>query len=116
MIKKNLCISACLLLVSTGIFAQDYAWTGLKQIKSVQVMNHGGFMINLEDEEASICSQKGSSTILIYPNQNGVTIAGAKSLLSTALIAFTTENKVNVMYSYSIDSGYCWGKVLFISK
>ncbi len=114
MIRKKLFIFTCLLFVTTGILAQD--WTNMKQVQSVQVMNHGGFMVNLKDEKNTICSQAGSSTILFYPNQNGVTFDGAKSLLSTVLIALTTRNKINVMYSYSIDSGYCWGNALLISK
>ena len=102
------------MFVTTGVFAQS--WTDMKQIISVQVMNHGGFMINLEGKENTLCTQDGASKIFFYPNQNGVSFDGAKSLLSTALIAFTTGLKVNVMYSYSIDSGYCWGKALLISK
>ncbi len=114
MIRIKLLIFTCLLLVTTGIVAQD--WTNMKQVQSVQVLNHGGFMVNLKDEKNSICSQAGFSTILFYPNRNGVTFDGAKSLLSTVLIALTTGIKVNIMYSYSIDSGYCWGKALQISK
>ena len=114
MIRKKLFIFTCLLFITTEIFALD--WTNMKQVQSVRVMNHGGFMVNLKDEENTICTQAGSSTILFYPNQNGVTFNGAKSLLSTALIALTTGNKVNIMYSYSIDSGYCWGNALLISK
>ena len=114
MIIKKWYVFICLLLVTTGIFAED--WTDLKQIKSIQVMNQGGFMINLQEQKDAICSKDGSSTILFYPNYNGVTFAGAKSLLSTALIAYTTGIKVNAMYSYSIDTGYCGGKVLLLSK
>jgi len=113
MIKKNLYIFVCIFFVSTGIFAQD-AWTGAKQVISIQVVNHGGFIINLDGEVDSICSHSGTSIILIYPNHNRVTFGGAKSLLSTALIAFSTGNKVNVMYSS--DSSNCWGNQLLLSK
>jgi hypothetical protein len=104
---------ACLILLATESFAQDL-WTGVQQVVSVQVMNHGGFMVNLENEISTVCSPEGTSSILIYPHQNGVTVSGAKSLLSTALIAFSSGNRVNILYSN--DTGYCWGKYLLISK
>lgn len=106
-------IFVCLSLLATEVFAQDL-WTGTQQVVSVQVMNHGGFMINLENEIKTVCSPEGTSSVLIYPHQNGVTVSGAKSLLSTALIAFSTGNTVNIMYSN--DTGYCWGKYLLLSK
>ena len=110
-IKLGLCI--LLSFASSGVSALDL-WSGTKSVVSVQVVSNGGFIINLDSEINLDCSHAGSSALLIYPEQNGVTEAGAKSLLSTALIAFTTGNKVNIMYSN--DSAFCWGKYLLISK
>ena len=100
-------------ITSSGALAMDL-WTGAKNVVSVQVVNNGGFIINLDSEINLDCSHAGSSALLIYPNQNGVTDAGARSLLSSALIAFTSGNKVNIMYSN--DSDFCWGKYLLLSK
>ena len=110
---NTLSIFTALLLVSSGLFAQDQ-WTGVKQVVSVQVVSHGGFIVNLDSEINPDCTQAGTSALLIYPYKNGVTNSGARSLLSTALIAFSTGNRVNIMYSD--ESGYCWGKHLLISK
>jgi len=105
--------SISLLVVTTNLMAEEL-WTGARQILSVQVLNNGGFMLNLDSEISTHCSYSGNSTLLIYPNQNGVTDAGARSLLSTALVAFSAGHAVNIMYSSS--SSYCWGKYLLISK
>lgn len=113
MIIRKLCIFACLTLITGGLFAHDM-WTGIKKIESVQVLNEGGFMINFDTEINVDCSHGGTSTLLISPNENGVTRAGARSLLSTALIAFSTGSDVNIMYSN--DTSFCWGKYLLISK
>lgn len=110
---KKLCICICLTLTAGGLFAHDM-WTGTKKIESVQVVNDGGFLINLDSEINVDCSHGGTSTLLISPNENGVTRTGARSLLSTALIAFSTGSNVNIMYSN--DTSYCWGKNLLISK
>ncbi|MBC8211885.1 MAG: hypothetical protein H8E21_12555 [Gammaproteobacteria bacterium] len=110
-VKWLVCTS---LLISTSNLLAEDLWTGVKQILSVQVLNNGGFMLNLDSEISPQCNYSGNSTLLIYPNQNGVTDAGARSLLSTALVAFSAGHAVNIMYSSS--SSYCWGKYLLISK
>ncbi len=114
MFRFKLCVFASLLFAATGTFAAD--WTDLKQIKSVQVMNQGGFIIHLDEDKTTICTENDTGTILFYPNHNGVTYEGAKSLLSSALIALSTGNKVNIMYSFSIDSGYCWGNTILLTN
>lgn len=93
--------------------AHDF-WTGTKQIVSVQVLSDGGLMINLDSEVHIDCLHAGTSTLLISPDKNGVTKNGARSLLSTALIAFSTGSNVNILYSN--DTIYCWGNSLLISK
>lgn len=110
---KKLSVLICLSFITGGLYAHDM-WTGPKKIESVQVVNDGGFLINLDSEVDVDCTHGGTSTLLISPNQNGVTITGAKSLLSTALIAFSTGSNVNIMYSN--DTSYCLGKYLLISK
>jgi len=103
-----------LMLSSHSLWATDL-WSGAQQVVSVQVLNQGGFIINLDVANDENCSMAdGTSSYLIYPQQNGVTITGAKALLSSALIAFSTGNKLNVMYS--IEAGYCWGQQLLLTK
>lgn len=103
----------CISLFTSGLYARD-VWTDSKKIVSVQVTNDGGFLVQLDSEISTDCSHAGTDVLLISPFQNEVTIAGAKSLLSTALIAFSTESTVNIMYSN--DTVNCWGKYLSISK
>ena len=110
-IKPGLLI--CLLLLTPRLFAHDL-WTGIKTVASVQVTNNGGFIITLDSDISDVCSYAGKSSLLISPNENTVTEAGAKSLLSTALIAFSTGSKVNIMYSN--DTIFCWGNSLSILK
>ncbi|MBL7005131.1 MAG: hypothetical protein ISR69_14025 [Gammaproteobacteria bacterium] len=117
MIRKKLCILISLLFFATGATAQS--WTTLKQIESIQVMGSGGFMLYLEESEEdvdAICKQDEGNIILFYPDQVNVTYDGIKALISTALIAYSTANKVNVMFSYSLNSKYCRGHALKLSK
>ena len=101
-------------LSSSQLLAEDL-WSGAQQVVSVQVLSQGGFIINLDGETESSCSMAdGTSSYLVYPQQNSVTINGSKALLSTAMIAFSTGNKLNVMYSES--AGYCWGQQLLLTK
>lgn len=113
LIIRKLFIFVCLTAMTATLCAHDM-WTGIKKIESVQVVNDGGFLINLDSEIDVDCLHGGTSTLLISPSENGVTRAGARSLLSTALIAFSTGSNVNIMYSN--DTTYCWGKYLLISK
>ena len=110
-IKPTLLV--CLLFLTPKLFAHDM-WTGMKTVASVQVTNNGGFILNLDSEISDVCTYAGKSALLISPNENSVTEAGAKSLLSTALIAFSTGSKVNIMYSD--DTIFCWGHSLSILK
>lgn len=112
---KNFILS-CLLFASLNIHAQNNIWTDSEQIKAVQVMNNGGFMIILDSEKEAICPNSDNNVLVFSPNQNDVSISGAKSLLSTALIAFTTEKKVKILHSFPIGSNYCWGQALYLSN
>jgi hypothetical protein len=103
----------CLLVMSQAIYAQN-VWTGKKKVSSVQVINDGGFMIYFDSEISSTCSHSGTSSLLVYSGQGGVTDAGIKSLLSTALAAFTAGKNLNVMYDNS--TSYCWGTYISISN
>ncbi len=104
----------CLLLATPVLQAQDL-WSGAQQVVSVQVLNQGGFIVNLDAETNNDCSMAdGTSSFLVYPQQNQVTTQGAKALLSSALIAFSTGNKLNIMYS--IEGGYCWGQQILLTK
>ena len=111
---KLLCLS-CLLFLTTAIHAQNNVLTESKKIQSIEVLNHGGFILNFAKDEPDICLINDANAIFIFPNHNGVTDAGVKSLLSTALIAYTSNLSVKVMYSFSLNS-YCWGSALQLSK
>ncbi len=117
MIRIKILILLSLLLVTIEINAQNNSiWTDSKQINAIQVMNNGGFIIILDSEESTECSKDDENVIAFSPNQNEVSVTGAKSLLSTALISFTTDQKVKIQYSYSIVSDYCWGNALYLTK
>lgn len=116
MFKTQLYLLFFFLFLSPASNAQNNNLTGSSVIQSIQVMNHGGFIIKFDKDKSSECAHEDGTAIFIFPNQNGVTEAGAKSLLSTALIAFTTNTKVDVMYSFSFASSYCWGSALYLSK
>lgn len=108
-------IFSLIFLLSQTVTASGHdAWTGARQVQSIQVVGHGGFLITLDGEIGAECSYSGTDSLMIYPNQGGVTDAGARSLLSTALIAFSTGNKVNIMYSNHTE--FCWGSQLTITK
>ncbi len=103
------------ILLSAGQLQAEDLWSGAQPVVSVQVLSQGGFIITLDTETGNECSMAdGSSSFLVYPQQNQVTINGSKALLSTALIAFSTGNKLNIMYT--ISAGYCWGQQLLLSK
>jgi len=116
MLKNIFIVFTLSLLTTSQAYAQSNVWTNPQLIKAVQVMNNGGFLLTLETKETRICSTNEGDVILFYPNQNNATISGTKSILSTALMAFTTEMKVKIMYSFSINSEYCRGSALYLSK
>ena len=116
MIRNKTVIFLSLLLVSINVYAQNELWTDLQQVKAVQVMNDGGFIIMLDSNKASPCQQGAVEEIGFSPVQNQLSFAGAKSLLSAALIAFTTQQKVKVQYTYSMAASYCWGKSLYLVR
>ena len=116
MIRNKILVLLALLLLTLEVNAQNNVWTDSNQIKAVQVMSNGAFIIILDTDKSAVCLRDEHNMIGFSPYKNGVSDTGAKSLLSAALIAFTTENKIKVQYAYSIESDYCWGKTLYLAK
>jgi len=77
-------------------------------VTSVQVLDHGGFVVWFDAEINSICTANGTNSAFFYSGQHNVTPDGVKALLSAALTAFSTGKKVDVIYDSS--SKYCWGR------
>lgn len=111
--KKILGLFFCLSMLAPALYAHDM-WSGNKKVLSVQVTSNGGFLLNVDSEINADCMHGGTSVLHFSPYENEVTEAGAKSLLSTALIAFSTGHNVNILYSN--DTIFCWGKSLLISR
>ncbi len=118
--------SLMLMLISSPVIASAASlWSGAARVVSVQVQSRGEFIINLEaasestqaDQEKTEenCSlTEGTRSFLVYPQQHNVTINGAKALLSTAMIAFSTANKLDIRYAQA--DGYCWVEQILLSK
>ncbi len=115
-----------LMLISSPVIASSASqWSGAARVVSVQVQSRGEFIINLEaaDEPSQAEQEKaenpcslteGTRSFLVYPQQHNVTINGAKALLSTAMIAFSTANKLDIRYARA--DGYCWVEQILLSK
>lgn len=112
--NKSVSIFALGLMLAAPAAYADIVWTGPKKVVSINVVEHGGFLIQLDSDISPLCSHSYTSDLLIYPNQAGVTDAGVKSLLAVALTAFSAGNNVNIMYDNSTD--YCFAKYLRIEK
>lgn len=103
----------CLTIFASSSFAGK-VWTGEKKVVSIQAVESGGFLIRLDSEISTVCTHAGTDGLLIYPNQVGVVDAGVKSMLATALTAFSASYDVNIQYAD--DTNMCWGHNLRISK
>ncbi len=114
---KNIVVT---LLLACTVFSDANAadvWTGEKEIVSIQVVEHGGFLIYFSTEVNSICTNAGTKSIYVYPVSSPgslVNDAGLSALLSTALVALTTGMMVNVMYDDATN--LCLGRYLIILK
>ncbi|WNO08670.1 hypothetical protein [Teredinibacter sp. KSP-S5-2] len=110
---KVVLVACFSVLISMNAISAD-VWTGNKKIKRVQIVQNGGFLLTFDSVIQPSCSIAGTSALYIYPDKGGITQEGIKSFLSTALMAFSTDLNVDVMYDDS--TGYCWGKYLLVSK
>jgi len=57
-------------------------------VTSVQVLDHGGFVVWFDSEINSACTPNGTNSVFFYSGQHNVTPDGIKALLSAALTAF----------------------------
>lgn len=90
-------------------------WTGQKNIKAIQVVSNGGFLIFFNSEVNSACTAAGTDSVYIYPGQVwSVTTEGVQALLAIALSAYHSGDKVTV--SYDDGSPNCWSRQIYISK
>lgn len=109
---KGMVLFLLLVLPSSAFCAVK--WTGSKTVISVQVVEHGGFLLGFDSEIEAACTEAGTTRLYIYPNQNGVTSAGLNALLSVSLVALSSGMKVDVMYENSNPK--CFGQYLTIKK
>lgn len=108
-------VIAFFVLLAMPVFALSATkWTGAKTVISVQIVEHGGFLLGFDSEIEPACTQAGTNTLYIYPNQNGVSAAGLNAMLSASLLALSAEMKVDVMYD-NTDSK-CFGQYVKIKK
>jgi hypothetical protein len=108
------CLAAMLLGVGMSNGAMAVAWTGAREIVSVQVVETGGFLLEFSAAVNAACTAGGPNRLYIYPGSHAVTADGAKSLLATALMAFASGMKVNVLYDDTAPN--CWGRYITLSK
>ena len=111
-IKK--CLAALLLGVGLVNGAWALAWTGPREVVSVQVVETGGFLLEFATPINTACTAAGTNRLYIYSERSGVTADAVKSLLATALTAFATGMKVSVAYDET--SPYCWGRYISLTK
>lgn len=85
-----------------------------KTVTSVQVLDHGGFVVWFDSEVSSVCTANGTNSVFFYSGQNNVTPEGIKALLSAAFTALSTGMKVDITH----DEGdqYCWGRYFKLKK
>jgi len=87
-------------------------WTGHKEISYLQVMEHGGFLISFTTPLSTPCASAGPTVVYIYPGMNAMSVDGVKAHYATALAAYLSGKKINVMYDDA--STYCWGAYIVI--
>ena len=112
--KFNIKLLLLLLIFSPVVYAGANVWTGPKTVTSVQVVEHGGFLIGFDSVISSACTDGGTNRLYVYANQGGVTQEGVKSFLSVALTALSSGMKVNVLYDDSTI--LCWASYITIEK
>ena len=84
-----------------------------QKIVRVNVYPSGDFTIHLSNIAAPICYGNGIS-LHVWTNHAGVTTQGVKALLSTALVANTTGQLVDIRYDNSV--AHCWVSVITLKN
>jgi hypothetical protein len=101
---KKIIFLALFYSLSTNIFAAN-TWKNATYIEGVQALNDNRFILYLPAGSDPICKEAGK-LFYVAPTQNGVTVDGAKNILSLALVAFTTGKKVSIRYNNGTSSCY----------
>ena len=107
-------MAAVLMAAGLSNGAMAAAWTGAREIVSVQVVETGGFLLEFAAPVNAACTAAGPNRLYVYPGVHSVTPDGARSLLATALMAFASGMKVNVLYDDTAPN--CWGRYITLTK
>lgn len=104
---------AILILMPFSVLAGN-KWTGYKKVIQVQGLQEGGFIVYLDSEISSDCTNAGTNSLYVRSGFGGVDDKGIQSLLSITLTAFTTGYEVSIMYEDTVST--CDGKYILIRK
>ena len=102
------------LLLSVSSLSSNAAYVENLEIERVQVTPSGGFLLFLNQEVHANCVTSGKDVVYVYPNQGNVTGEGIKSLLSIALVGFTSNKKVALHFDE--NSNECWVQYITLDK
>lgn len=112
---KLIPVSLIALLAALASPAQaDDSWVSNVSISSIQVVEHGGFLINLTTPLPKSCPLSAATTIYFYPDKNGMTEQGVKHHYAMALLAFSSDKKISIMYDDA--STNCFARYMLIQK
>jgi hypothetical protein len=112
--RMKKCLAVALMAAGLSNGALAAAWTGAREIVSVQVVETGGFLLEFATPVNTVCTAAGPNRLYVYAGRNSVSADGARSLLATALMAFSSGMKVSVMYDDT--SPNCWGAYIALTK
>jgi len=111
-IKSIVCALVTLFFL-TNSYAEN-VWTGPRQLVSVQVVEHGGFIVQFENIIDPICTAAGVTRLYVYSGPAGATTQGVESMLNSAMTAMANNMPVDIMYDNSTEK--CWGRYLLVRK
>lgn len=101
--------------VSVGPASAATKWTGNKSVVAITAMPGGGFILSLDSDFNSACTQVGAHALHIYPGEFwNVTTEAVQEMLALAINAFNTGDLVSVRYDDG--TGYCWGERFVLMK
>lgn len=90
------------------------SWSGPKDLISIQVVNHGGFLLEFASEVDPACITAGTNRLYVYSGEPAsstpVSSEGLKALLSLSMTAYVSNRPVTALYDES--EAHCFVKYI----
>lgn len=101
---KKIAISILLFILAAPAFSAEVWWTS--KIKSIYPISDGTVVLRLDQDSSSCTNSNNPKYYHIQVGQGGVTEAGLDRILSTLLVAATSQMDVEMVFDTSTSACY----------